>query len=266
VSIEAVSWALNFADVRDPGEALVLIGIANHAGRDGRGCWASQATLAHYARCSDRTVRRKLSALEARGVIVRGDQGLVDHIAAPVRPVVWDLFWPGQNGRPVNSSGGAAGDGPDVAASGQSGHGSVLSGRSRLAGKPSTEPLTEPSLKDLAGSADFGTFWAAYPRHEKRAEAVKAWEKAVKRADPVDIVGGAVRYAGDPNRDPAFTAHASSWLNGDRWTDDPLPARGRQADRGAGILQAEFLAAQAADAAGVLGYVPGQLAIDGGPR
>lgn len=265
MSIEAVSWALNFADVRDPGEALVLIGIANHAGKDGRGCYAGQATLAHYARCSERTLRRKLSALEARGVIVRGDQALVDHIPASRRPVVWDLEWPGQNGRPVSLSGQVGQGWPDTGdrLAGQMGP----TGRSRMADKPEDKPLGEPSdLKDLAGSVDFEDFWRAYPRHEKRAEAVKAWEKAVKRAAPVDIVGGAVRYAGDPNRDPAFTAHASSWLNGDRWEDEPLPARGRQADRGAGILQAEYLAAQAADAAGVLGYVPGQLAIDGGPR
>jgi hypothetical protein len=265
LSIEAISWALNFADVRDPAEALVLIGIANHAGKDGRGCWAGQATLAHYARCSERTLRRKLSALEARGVIVRGDQALVDHIPASRRPVVWDLEWPGQNGRPVSLSGQVGQRGPVTGGSmaGQN----EPSGRSRMADKPEDKPLGEPSdLKNLAGAVDFGTFWAAYPRHEKRAEAVKAWEKAVKRADPVDIVGGAVRYAGDPNRDPAFTAHASSWLNGDRWTDDPLPARGHGADRGAGILQAEFLAAQAADAAATLGYVPGRLAIDGGPR
>jgi hypothetical protein len=249
VSIEAVSWALNFADVRDPGEALVLIGIANHAGRDGRGCYAGQATLAHYARCSDRTVRRKLAALEARGLIVRGDQALVDHIPASVRPVVWDLFWPGQNGRPVNSSGGAGADGPDAAVSGLAGHGSVLSGRSRMADKPSGEPSGEPSdLKTLAGAVDFGVFWGAYPRHEKRAEAVKAWEKAVKRAAPASIIAGARRYAADPNRDPAFTAHASSWLNGSRWDDDPLPARGPR-DRGGEILAAEFEAARAADAA-----------------
>lgn len=265
MSIEAISWALNFADVRDPGEALVLIGIANHAGKDGRGCYAGQATLAHYARCSERTLRRKLSALEARGVIVRGDQALVDHFPASRRPVVWDLFWPGQNGRPVNLSAGAGGSGPDTGDR-LAGHSEPI-GRSRMAGKPSTKPLTEPSLKDLAGSADFGTFWAAYPRHEKRAEAVKAWEKAVKRADPAAIVAGAVRYLQDPNRDPAFTAHASSWLNGDRWEDEPLPARGHGSDRAAGVLQAEFLAAQAADAAAVLGYMPGQLAIDGGgPR
>lgn len=266
MSIEAVSWALNFADVRDPGEALVLIGIANHAGKDGRGCWAGQATLAHYARCSERTLRRKLSALEARGVIVRGDQALVDHIPASRRPVVWDLEWPGQNGRPVSLSGQVGQGWPDNGGT-VAGH-MEPSGRSRMAGKPEDKPLGEPSeLKDFPPVPDFSDFWTVYPRHAARPDAVKAWAKAVKRADPQTIIAGAARYAADPNRDPGFTAHPATWLNRDGWEDEPVPAaRGRQADRGAGILQAEYLAAQAADAAAVSGYIPGQLAIDGGPR
>jgi hypothetical protein len=246
MSIEAVAWALNSADLVDATEVLVLIGIANHADKSGRGAYAGQATLAHYARCSDRTVRRKLAALEERGLIRRGDQDAASHIPPAVRPVVWDLVWPGQNDR----AGHFDRSGADAAVSGLAGHGSVLSGRSRMSGKPSEEPSVKPSeLKDLSGGPDFADFYAVYPRHEKRAEALKAWEKAVAAGvDPAAIIAGARRYAADPNRDPAFTAHASSWLNGSRWDDDPLPARGPR-DRGGEILAAEFEAARAADAA-----------------
>jgi hypothetical protein len=259
VSIEAVSWALNTADVRDATEVLVLIGIANHAAKDGTGSRAGQATLAHYARCSDRTVRRKLSALEGRGVIRRGDQRAAAHIPANVRPVVWDLVMrPGQNGRPGQSVRADAGGT-------MAGHGSVQNGRSVMSDKPSEEPLEEPEELLTLDSADFAAFYAAYPRRVGRMKAELAFTAAVKKgADPAAIIDGARRYAADPNRVDQFTAHPTTWLNRGGWEDDPLPDPGPFRDRGAGILQAEFLAAQAADAAAVLGYVPGQLAIDGG--
>jgi hypothetical protein len=241
VSIEVLSWVLNHADVKDTGELAVLVGIANHVDRTGRGSFAGQATLARYARCSERTVRRKLAELEARGAIARGDQRIVEHFPASTRPVVWDVIWPGQNDRAASLSGGR---GDSVSTTGGQ---SVQSARTRVADNTSNEPLDEPSLKDLAGAVDFGTFWAAYPRHEKRAEALKAWGKAIKRAAPAAIIAGAQRYAADPNRLPAYTAHPASWLNGDRWEDDPLPARsdGRASD----VFAAELAAAQAADSA-----------------
>jgi hypothetical protein len=38
-------------------------------------------------------------------------------------------------------------------------------------------------------------------------------------------VEGAQRYANDPNRDESFTAHPATWLNAERWLDDPMPLR-----------------------------------------
>jgi hypothetical protein len=266
VSIEAVSWALNSADVKDATEVLVLIGIANHAAKDGTGSRAGQATLAHYARCSDRTVRRKLSALEGRGVIRRGDQRAAAHIPANVRPVVWDLVMlPGQNGR-AGQNVRTESAGPDTGGS-MAGHGSVQNGRSLMSDKPSEEPLEEPEELLTRDSSDFAAFYAAYPRRVGRMKAEMAFSAAVKKgADPAAIIDGARRYAADPNRVDQFTAHPTTWLNRGGWEDDPLPEPGPFRDRGAGILQAEYLAAQAADAAATLGYVPGRLAIDGGPR
>ncbi|MEU2106447.1 hypothetical protein [Nocardia sp. NPDC019255] len=71
----------------------------------------------------------------------------------------------------------------------------------------------------------FSDFWAVYPRRQNKGAAVKAFAKAIKKAGLAEIIAGAQRYADDPNRDPAFTAHASTWLNGERWSDDPAPAR-----------------------------------------
>lgn len=103
MSIEAVAWALNDAPVKDASALLVLIGLANHAARDGKGSYPSRETLATYARCSVRTVAVKLRVLEEAGVIVRGDQAHVAHLRGDRRPVVYDLNYDVQILHPVGS-------------------------------------------------------------------------------------------------------------------------------------------------------------------
>ncbi|WNM68801.1 helix-turn-helix DNA binding domain protein [Gordonia phage Soos] len=91
MSWEATSWALNHAEVEDALEHVILIAMADHADPYGNHVRPFQATLAKMARCSVRTVARKLAAMEERGVIVRGDQREVEHLPKGHRPVVWRL-------------------------------------------------------------------------------------------------------------------------------------------------------------------------------
>jgi len=98
-----------------------------------------------------------------------------------------------------------------VVASGQ--HGNANGGgdsRNRLAGSDE-DPL-------------FVAFWSVYPRRTAKVAARKAWKTVVvsRRVDPQAIIAGAERYRDDPRRnrsDPSFTAHPSTWLNGERWND-----------------------------------------------
>lgn len=71
----------------------------------------------------------------------------------------------------------------------------------------------------------FEEFWETYPRKEAKGAARRAWLTAVRTAAPIVIIAGAFRYNKDPNRDPAFTAHAATWLNGERWLDELLPVK-----------------------------------------
>ena len=73
--------------------------------------------------------------------------------------------------------------------------------------------------------SSFDEFWKIYPRKTAKGAATAAWVKARKKASAEDLIFAAERYRDDPNRDPSFTAHASTWLNQERWLDDPLPAR-----------------------------------------
>lgn len=68
-------------------------------------------------------------------------------------------------------------------------------------------------------------FWQIYPLKVGKGAAFKAFEKAIRRATPEEIVAGARRYAEDPNRNPGYTAHAATWLNADRWGDPLLPPK-----------------------------------------
>lgn len=91
MSVEAIAWVLNEAADVPSSAVAALIGLANHATPDGRNAYPTQKLLARYARKSDRQVRRDLADLEARGLIRRGDQRIVEHIPIDRRPVVYDL-------------------------------------------------------------------------------------------------------------------------------------------------------------------------------
>ena len=67
--------------------------------------------------------------------------------------------------------------------------------------------------------------WDLWPRHVGKAPALKAWGKAVKLADPQEILDGARRYAtAARGTDSRFVKHLGPWLNDQRWTDEPEPA------------------------------------------
>lgn len=81
-----------------------------------------------------------------------------------------------------------------------------------------------------ADSAVFNLFWNIYPRKVAKQAAFKAFVKALETTALDVILDGARRYAEDPNRTPTFTAHAATWLNAQRWLDEPLPPRHITAD------------------------------------
>jgi len=94
-------------------------------------------------------------------------------------------------------------------------------------------PLPDPFLPVTASSglsrrqiAFFDSFWDTYPRKAAKGAARRAWESAIRKTDPQVILLAASVFANDPNRDPQFTPHPATWLNQERWNDDPLPQRG----------------------------------------
>lgn len=75
---------------------------------------------------------------------------------------------------------------------------------------------------------DFVRFWEIYPRKVAKPAAFKAWRTQVSRGvDPTLIQLAARRYAEDRRgQDPKFTAHPATWLNGERFNDQPVNGSG----------------------------------------
>lgn len=70
-------------------------------------------------------------------------------------------------------------------------------------------------------SVTFDDFWKHYPRKLNRGAAKKAWMAAVKKANPADIIAAVSEYATlVAGKDPQFIPHGSTWLNGERWSDE----------------------------------------------
>lgn len=93
----------------------------------------------------------------------------------------------------------------------------------RPEGKGKEQGKEGKGTRERATSSDplFDEFWAAYPRKTDKGNARKAWVKAVKKREPQAIIAAAASYAAS-KPEPKFTAHPSTWLNGERWDDQPL--------------------------------------------
>lgn len=74
--------------------------------------------------------------------------------------------------------------------------------------------------------AAFDRFWQVFPRRTGKGAARKAFERAVAKVGVDAVMAGAQRLADDPNLPEAqYVPHPATWLNQERWDDDPLPAR-----------------------------------------
>lgn len=93
--------------------------------------------------------------------------------------------------------------------------------------EPETETETETDIKPLAISSPlFDEFWQLWPRREGKANAIKAWQKAIKKISESELVEKARAYVTSPTvPEKQFVPHAATWLNGERWNDEPDPVK-----------------------------------------
>lgn len=64
----------------------------------------------------------------------------------------------------------------------------------------------------------FDEFWQNYPRRVDKQDAMKAYKKALTKAEPGVLIQGAKAYALDrKGQEVKYTSHAATWLNNERW-------------------------------------------------
>lgn len=91
--------------------------------------------------------------------------------------------------------------------------------RERREGKSREEESQERECE-----RDFDEWYAAYPLHKGRGQAVKAYRAALKKVDHETLLAGAREAAGRyAVSDARFIPHPATWLNGERWLDDASP-------------------------------------------
>lgn len=206
MSVEAMRWVWKHSQAR-PTDRFVLLAIADVASDEGEvtAYQRSQKAIVKKTGLSERTVRDAIDRLEAAGEleVIRTGNGRASTDYRMTMIEGGEDCPPARQPLPPSPARAAPQGGEDC-------------------------PPIIPSLSFASPSSStptFTDFYAAYPRRQKPAAARTAWEKAIKKATPEQIIAGARRFAADPNREPAFTPHPSSWLNAESWDDDPLPCR-----------------------------------------
>jgi len=98
---------------------------------------------------------------------------------------------------------------------------------SRGKGEKKPDPPPKPP-GESALSPEFLLFWEQVPAKKAKADAWKAWQKAVKRATVDEIMAGLPVFQSEEKRRSAQSdyrpLHPATWLNADRWTDEATPA------------------------------------------
>ncbi|WP_214510535.1 helix-turn-helix domain-containing protein [Pseudomonas brassicacearum] len=202
--------------VGNPLRKLVLIKLADNASDQGE-CWPSYQHIADQCEIGRSTVKLHIRELEKAGLLRREyrrkgelNQSNVFHLSldggAASAP---------RGGAPDNPPG--AGDNP--------GGGAGAAPRT----SHSYEPVKEPKPTVTSDTAEgFEQFWKLYPKKKGRKDAVKAWAK-LKPSDELRqtliTALGSHCLSEDWTKDGGrYVPNASTWLNGERWTDELKPA------------------------------------------
>lgn len=82
---------------------------------------------------------------------------------------------------------------------------------------------SEEETRQETSKKTFAAWYAAFPRHQGRGAAEKAYKTALKKAKPEDLLAAAQRFSTlRRGEDPQFTPLPATWLNAERWLDEPL--------------------------------------------
>lgn len=241
MSVRAVTWALD-ADIGAATTKLVLVILADCANDETGQCWPSMAYIGRRCQVSIKSVQRCLRRLERKGLI-ETDQRVG-------RASVFTLLI----GGPVKLTGVTQDISPSVTMVSDD-PGQLESDRTVIEPPESLSSLEDSSLTQgvseerSSGRWNFDAFWEQYPHKVGKRAAVKAFDAARKRKGSfVDLMLGLLRYVSKTDDRP--WCNPATWLNQDRWLDQPAaggnhgPHRKTLTERGRELI-AEAVAREA---------------------
>jgi len=196
MSIEAVSLVLNQSKATGRAK-LVLLGIANHLGD--QGAWPSIATLARYANASERSVKRDLQEL-----VELGELKIELQNAPTNHQYKTNLYW-------ITIPAGVTDSASGVTNWVSRGDSSGKSGVTPVGTQNIIRTIKETSKK--TSNDRFDEFWNLYPKKVAKVDALKAWNKAIKRKTADELIGLTKAYSESKLPDITYIPYPASWLN-----------------------------------------------------
>jgi hypothetical protein len=204
-------WVLD-ADISDRAIRLYSI-LARYADNETLQAFPSRETLAKRANCHWRSVDRAIDELVTLGAITKQHRRNGESYQS-------NMYTLRRVGPQVSPPTDRADRGVLTPQSVPTDTGGNLTITTEL------EPLNDTNrhFTDSDMSIHFNDFWEIYPRKMGKGEAKAAFVKAVNRFGHEVILDGVRALAADPNLPaPQFVPRAATWLNQERWDDEPYP-------------------------------------------
>lgn len=88
-----------------------------------------------------------------------------------------------------------------------------------------TKKETKNKEQDSSILCDFDQFWKAYPNKKAKPQALKAYAKALEKTDHATLVAAVHAQRGWRTWIDGFVPHPATWLNAERWADEPESPR-----------------------------------------
>ena len=213
-------------------EKLLYIALLNRANSKGE-CWPSLATLSSDVGVSNRTIIRKLEALEAKNLIrkMRRSNASVGNVSNMYRVLAFREAPPSDSLSPASDN--------------------EHQGLVTLCHYPSdnehqevlpSEVLHRRSTTQLSAREIEAAFEAAYSAWPKKVERKKSFDKfkqVCRKRDVNELVADIHRFADAYVRagtEKRFVPALVVWLNGERWTDElPQPRGGSRVQQGMSV-------------------------------
>ena len=195
-----------------PATKVVLYWLADHHNSETGACFPSLNTLANECEMDRSTVVRHLDALEKAGFIARDKRTRAN---GSQTSTAYILTMP-----PVAKYNSPCGktQQPPVAKCDPHNLGKI-----NLGSEPVLEANASKSLTSLKVD-NFEEFWSRYPRKVAKPNAKKAYAKAIRKHRHDDIMFGLSQHlSAMAAKDNQFIPHPSTWLNGERFNDEPEP-------------------------------------------